>query len=108
MEKIRTYKLGEICSIRSGKTPSTKKKEYWCLHKEKCDCIPWFTGTDVTRGTLETNKKITPLALSEQKLPLTTNNSLLFFHIECLVFFPAWPNVTSNQIISILEPDIKL
>ncbi|CAG8513241.1 876_t:CDS:2, partial [Racocetra persica] len=74
----------QICSLRSGKTPSTKKKEYWCSHEEECD------------------------SAQKCKMPLTTESSLLFFHIECLPFRSAQTNTTCNQIISLLEPDLKI
>ncbi|CAJ0824602.1 22182_t:CDS:2 [Entrophospora sp. SA101] len=38
-EKTKTKKLGEICSIRAGKTPDTKIREYWCFHSENCECV---------------------------------------------------------------------
>ena len=87
MEKGKIYKLGEICKIRSGKAPDTRKKEYWCSHEGECDCVRWYTGKDITQGVLETKKKITQLAVKENKQPLTTANSILFFHIECLPFY---------------------
>ena len=109
MEKI--YKLGEICSIRSGITPSTSNKNYWCSHKEKCDCIPWFTGKDITqKNVLNTERKITPLAVKEYKMNLTTENSLLFNYLECSPYHLGIKGIScqGGGGTHILEPNLEL
>jgi tRNA synthetases class II (D, K and N)/Type I restriction modification DNA specificity domain len=73
--------------LRSGKTPSTKKREYWCNHEEKCDCVNWYQGKDIIKEKLRTERRITQLAVEENKQPLTTSNSLLFFALECFPFY---------------------
>ncbi|RHZ37158.1 restriction endonuclease subunit S [endosymbiont GvMRE of Glomus versiforme] len=117
MEKV--YKLGEICSIRSGITPSTNNKSYWCLHKkiqsivgdQKCDCIPWFTGKDIKqKNILNTERKITPLAIKEYKMNLTTENSILFNYLECSPYYLGIKGIScqGGGGTHILEPNLEL
>lgn len=55
-------RLGEICNVVGGSTPSTSRKEYWGGE------IPFATPTDITsaggREISETAQKITPEGLS--------------------------------------------
>jgi hypothetical protein len=111
---VKNYKLGEVCFIRSGKTPDFENEKYWCQHTaklESCQCIPWYQGKDIVKQVLKPEKYITPLAVKENNQPLTTTNSLLFFALECLPFFSGKDNVScygGGPGVSILEPNPDL
>lgn len=105
------YKLGEIFQIRSGYTPDTREKNYWCSHKEKCDCISFFTGKDITeKKVLDTGRKITPLAVRELNMKLTTENSVLFNYLECSPYFLGVKGIAcqGGGGTHILEPNLEL
>jgi hypothetical protein len=46
--------------------------------------------------------------VKQNNQPLTTANSLLFFHMECLPFYSGVSGFSCNQIISVLEPNLDL
>ena len=107
----KNYKLGEIFRIRSGYTPDTQEKKYWCSHKEECECVPWFTGKDITEKNVgETARKITPLAVRELKMKLTTENSVLFNYLECSPYYLGVKGITcqGGGGTHILEPNLEL
>ena len=56
-----TKALGEICSIRIGRTPSRRQKTYWGPGS------PWLSIADMNQGRWirDTSETITPLAVSE-------------------------------------------
>jgi type I restriction enzyme S subunit len=68
-------KIGDICEVIGGSTPSTKKKEYWD------GGIPWATPTDITnlKGNVitETEKTITRLGLTHSAAKLLPEGSIL-------------------------------
>ena len=68
-------KLGEICDVIGGSTPSTKKKEYWGGD------IPFATPTDITslqgREIFDTKQHITPDGLSSCGTRLLPAGSIL-------------------------------
>jgi type I restriction enzyme, S subunit len=104
----KNYKLGEICEIRSGKTPSTKIKEYWCSHKEKCDCISWYTGKDITQQAAFSEKKITHLALEKYKIKTTTDNSILYSKVRYIQpFYLGIGGLACNEGVCIIEPNLN-
>ena len=71
----RTVKLGEICKIVNGSTPSRKEKAFW----EGGD-IPWFTIDDMReqgRDIFTTAQHVTQRAMEEKKVKLVPKNSVL-------------------------------
>lgn len=68
-------KLGEVCDIYNGSTPSKKNNAYWENGK-----IPWFTIDDIReQGKIinYTNQKITNLALEETSVKLLPKDTVL-------------------------------
>lgn len=68
-------KLGDICDIFNGSTPSKKKDEYW-----RDGEIPWFTVEDIRdqgRKIKKTKKTITELALKETSVKLLPKETVL-------------------------------
>jgi len=68
-------KLGDICDVIGGSTPSTKRKEYWEGE------IPFATPTDITslrdREISDTKQRITPEGLSSCGAHLLPGGSIL-------------------------------
>ena len=68
-------RLGDICDVIGGSTPSTKKKEYWGGD------IPFATPTDITslqsREIFDTKQHITPEGLSSCGTRLLPVGSIL-------------------------------
>ncbi len=68
-------RLGDVCDIIGGSTPSTKRKEYWGGH------IPFATPTDITslrgREISITKQSITPEGLSSCGTRLLPVGSIL-------------------------------
>ena len=68
-------KLGEVCEIKNGSTPSRKNPEYW-----DNGTIPWFTIKDIRnngRLVYTTEQKITTKALNETSVKLLPRDSVL-------------------------------
>ncbi len=68
-------KLGEVCEIFNGSTPSRKESKYW-----DSGTIPWFTIEDIKRqGRIitQTRQKITETALKETSVKLLPKNTVL-------------------------------
>src|SRR3989338_8998220 len=68
-------KLGEVCNIYNGSTPSKKNNTYW-----ENGQIPWFTIDDIRQqGKIinYTNQKITDLALKETSVKLLPKDTVL-------------------------------
>src|SRR3989338_8237813 len=68
-------KIGEICNIYNGSTPSKTNSDYW----ENGE-ISWFTIDDIRQqGKIinYTNQKITELALKETSVKLLPKNTVL-------------------------------
>ena len=71
MNKVR---LGDICNISSGGTPSRSKHEYW-----ENGTIPWVKISDFKDKYIKaTEERITPLALE--------NSSAKLLHKGCILF----------------------
>ena len=71
----RTVKLGEICKIVNGSTPSRKEKTFW----EDGD-ISWFTIDDMReqgRDIFTTAQHVTQRAVEDKKVKLVPENSVL-------------------------------
>lgn len=78
--KINIVKLGTICKIIIGKTPSTKIEKNWV----KLNGYNWLTITDILNNNYSTNKKISEFAINKYRLHSTDDNSLLFCFIGTL------------------------
>jgi type I restriction enzyme S subunit len=71
----KTVKLGDICKIVNGSTPSRKEKTFW----EDGD-ISWFTIDDMReqgRDIFATAQHVTQRAVEEKKVKLVPANSVL-------------------------------
>ena len=69
-------KLGDVCEIKGGGTPSTINKNFWNGN------ILWCTPTDITKlkgakYLIETSKKITGLGLQKSSAELIPSNSII-------------------------------
>ncbi|AQY22595.1 restriction endonuclease subunit S [Riemerella anatipestifer] len=66
-------KLGEVCDVSSGSTPSRSVSEYW-----DNGTIPWIKTGEVKGNVIyETEEKITEMALKETSCKLYSKGSLL-------------------------------
>ena len=71
----RTVKLGDVCKIVNGSTPSRKEDSFW----EDGD-ISWFTIDDMReqgRDIFTTAQHVTQRAVEEKKVKLVPENSVL-------------------------------
>lgn len=72
-EGVEMKKLGEVCEIKNGYTPSTKKTEFW-----ENGSIPWFTLEDIRKNgriLSDAIKHITPTGV--KKSGLFPQNSII-------------------------------
>ena len=72
-EGVEMKKLGEVCEIKNGYTPSTKKPEFW-----ENGSIPWFTLEDIRKNgriLSDAIKHITPTGV--KKSGLFPQNSII-------------------------------
>ena len=68
-------RLGEVCDIRNGSTPSKGNRAYW-----ERGTVPWFTIDDMReqgRSISYTKQKITQAALKETSVKLLPEDSVL-------------------------------
>lgn len=76
MEGWETYTLNDVCSIKGGTTPDTKKEEYWTRGN-----IAWCTPKDLSNlhspFLLETERKITSAGLKAISSGLLPRGTLL-------------------------------
>ncbi|MFH1900579.1 MAG: restriction endonuclease subunit S [Patescibacteria group bacterium] len=71
-EGWQQVKLGEICDISAGGTPSTKIKEYWNGN------IPWMNSGDLNKRIIfDVEGRITELGLKSSSAKLVPINSVL-------------------------------
>lgn len=71
---INNVKLGEICNIQAGGTPSRKEKEYWTDGE-----IPWCKIKDFSGKYLsETEEKITNKGLENSSAKLLKKGTILY------------------------------
>ena len=72
--KWQTVKLGDVCKIQSGGTPSRSKIEYW-----KDGNIPWVKIGDFSDKYIsKTSELITQLGLENSSAKLFTKGTLLY------------------------------
>jgi type I restriction enzyme S subunit len=94
---LAIYKLGELCKVRIGKTPSTKNEDFW-----KEGSIKWYTGKEVSNGNhncLKTTKK----AIIDNIQPITTNNCILLSMVRYIEPLIPEENCTYNQNVACLH-----
>lgn len=104
MNADKKCKLLDVChTICSGKTPDTRRKEYW-----ENGTISWYTQTDVSASKFAPKEFVTQKAIERFNLPLTTKNSVLLCNVsEAVAFYTGTSNLSFNQQIFLLEPDTK-
>ena len=74
MEKWKTVRLGDVCEIQSGGTPSRSKTEYW-----KNGTIPWVKIGDFSGKYLnKTTEHITPKGLENSSAKLFSKGTILY------------------------------
>ncbi|MFV0288572.1 MAG: restriction endonuclease subunit S [Mycoplasmatales bacterium] len=92
------YRLGDIASIRIGKTPSTGNNKYWYNGE-----ISWYNGENLSKKS-HNCKKITKYAVDNNNQPLTTSNSLLLSMVRYIEPFIPLTNASFNQGVACIEP----
>lgn len=71
---VEYFKLGDICEIKSGGTPSKRKEEYW-----KNGEIPWVKISDFkSKKIIRTDEFITQEGLENSSAKLIKKGSLLY------------------------------
>ena len=74
MENWKTVRLGDVCEIQSGGTPSRSKTEYW-----KNGTIPWVKIGDFSGKYLNiTTEHITPKGLENSSAKLFSKGTILY------------------------------
>lgn len=74
MENWKTVRLGDVCEIQSGGTPSRSKTEYW-----KNGTIPWVKIGDFSGKYLnKTTEHITPKGLENSSAKLFSKGTILY------------------------------
>ena len=74
MSNVNTRKLGDICTIVSGGTPSRSKLEYW-----NGGTIPWIKISNIKNKYVnESDEKITKLGLEESSTKMLTKGTILY------------------------------
>ena len=74
MSKCQTKKLGDICDIQSGGTPSRSKNEYW-VH----GTIPWVKISDINSKFInKTEELITEFGLENSSAKIFTKGTIIY------------------------------
>lgn len=74
MSKYQTKKLGDICDIQSGGTPSRSKGEYWAH-----GTIPWVKISDINSKFInKTEEFITDLGLENSSAKIFTKGTIIY------------------------------
>ena len=71
----KTVKLGDVCKIVNGSTPSRKEAKYWTDGD-----VSWFTIDDMRvqgRDIFSTEQHVSQTAIAENKVKLIPSNSVL-------------------------------
>jgi restriction endonuclease S subunit len=98
-------KLGEVCEIKSGGTPSKSKKEYWNGE------INWYSSGELnTLFTSEPKEKITALGLKNSNANIFAKGSLLIGMYDTAAFKMSILDREGafNQAICGIKPNINL
>jgi restriction endonuclease S subunit len=91
------------------KTRERERERAIQIYDNECDCIPWYDGGDINAQTLNPKKKITRFAVQENKNPLTTENTILYSNVRYIQpLFLNKANISCNEGVFLLEPDLKL
>ncbi|MCC7570320.1 restriction endonuclease subunit S [Candidatus Micrarchaeota archaeon] len=103
---MKQYKLGDICEIKSGGTPSRSNKKFFG------GSIPWAKISDITEaGTYisETEERITEEGLEDISKRIFPQNTLLFSMYGSLgkTAITAIP-MSTNQAILGIQPDKEI
>ncbi|CFW92687.1 Putative Type-1 restriction enzyme (methylase) [endosymbiont DhMRE of Dentiscutata heterogama] len=103
MDKI--YKLGEICEVKSGYKQKLNNPLYW-----KDGTVSYYRGGEVESKTVNPSRKLTEYAVKNLKIPLTTENSLLFSAIGTVgsIFYSGKPGLAYSGTVLCLEPNLKI
>ena len=73
MSEWKTVKLGDVCEIVTGGTPSTTRKEYW-----ENGNIPWVKTTELQNNELNmTEEFITQKGLDESSAKIVPKDTIL-------------------------------
>ncbi len=102
MSKWEMVKLGDICDIKSGGTPSRSKNEYW-----NKGTIPWVKIGDFNGKYLKNSiEKITELGLEKSSAKLFSKGTILYTIFATLGEVTILDiEATSNQAIAGLVPN---
>lgn len=101
--KRRIVKLGDVCEIKSGGTPSRSKPEYW-----KDGTIPWIKIGDINGKNVSSSSEfITNLGLNNSSTKLFKKGTVLYTIFATLGEVGILDiDATTNQAIAgILPPD---
>lgn len=98
-------KIGDICEIQSGGTPSRNNKEYWNGD------IDWYSSGELNNFYTSTSKeKITKQGLDNSNAKIFPKGSLLIGMYDTAAFKMSILNEDAafNQAISAIKPNIKI
>ncbi|MDD3237758.1 MAG: N-6 DNA methylase [Candidatus Gastranaerophilales bacterium] len=102
----RKVKLGDICDIQSGGTPSRSNNEYWYNGS-----IPWYSSGELNNSyTTDSVDKITNLGLKDSNAKLFPKGSLLIGMYDTAAFKMSILDRDGafNQAISGVKPNTKI
>ena len=102
----KTGKVGEVCEIKSGGTPSKSKKEYW-----RNGNIPWYSSGELNDFyTKDSNSKITELGLKNSNATIFPKGSLLVGMYDTAAFKMSIldRDASFNQAICGIKPNRKI
>lgn len=102
---MKLVELGEVCNLKTGKTPPTKEKKYFNGN------INWFNPSDLDKDKILVNskRKITSLAFNDKKAVVFEKGSLLMTCIgEIGKVGITSEKCSSNQQITALIPSEKI
>src|SRR5665811_195729 len=97
---MRIERLGDLCHIRIGKTPSRSNPDYWG------GSMPWATISDLGRSPLaDTRERVTDLAARELGMHLVEAGTLLYsFKLTIGKMGVAGVPLYTNEAIAALTP----
>ena len=96
---MRTIRLGDLCAIQIGRTPSRVRPEYWG------GTNPWATISDLRDPVSNTRESITDLAVKTLKLRAVPAGTLLYsFKLTIGKMAVAACDLYTNEAIAALIP----
>ncbi len=102
------YKIGELCDVITGSTPSRTNSEYW-----KEGSVPWFTVDDIRKGGRvihNTIQHVTEKAVEESSLRLMPADTVLLCCTASVGEYAITRvPITSNQQFNglVIKPEFK-